>query len=66
MKPAKPKPPTKTNHSVRLLASRNMVADIDYVIATVPQLCGFTRSKFIRAAVRYALDCLAEDGHVRG
>jgi hypothetical protein len=65
MKPAKPKLPTKVNRFLRFQVSKNMVADIDYVIATVPQLCGFSRSRFLRAAVRYALECLAEDGYVR-
>jgi len=41
------------------------VAEIDDVIAKVPQLCDFNRCKFIRAAVQYALDSLAEEGYLR-
>ena len=59
--------PTNTdlNHTLQLRLSKNTVADIDDVIATVPQLCEFNRCRFIRAAVQYALDSLAEEGHLR-
>jgi len=56
--------PTKTdlNHALQLRLSKHTVAEIDEVIAKVPNLCGFTRCRFIRAAVLYALASLAEDG----
>jgi len=66
MKPANPKPPTIMNHFIRVRLSKSIVADIDYVISKASALEGFSRSKFIRAAVRYALDSLQEDGYVRG
>jgi len=65
MNTTKPKLPAKVNDFGRLRISKITAADIDYVIATVPQLDGFDRSKFIRAAVRYALDSLAEEGFQR-
>jgi hypothetical protein len=34
------------------------------VIATVPQLCGFNRCRFIRAAVLYTLASIAEDSQL--
>jgi len=55
---------TDLDHALQLRLSKNMVADIDEMIATVPQLCEFNRCKFIRAAVRYALDSLVEEGYL--
>lgn len=59
--------PNKTDldHALQLRLSTTTVADIDDVIATVPQLCEFNRCRFIRAAVQYALDSLVEEGHLR-
>jgi hypothetical protein len=65
MKPAKRKPPTKGNHVLQLRLSRDTMKDVDYMIATVPELDGFSRSKFFRAAIRYALDWLGEEGYER-
>jgi len=53
---------TDLNHALQLRLSQNTVAEIDEAIAKVPNLCGFTRCRFIRAAVLYALASLAEDG----
>ena len=57
--------PAKTDldHALQLRLTKSTVAEIDAVIATVPQLCDFTRCRFIRAAVLYALASLAEDGY---
>ena len=49
------------NHFMQLRLSKYTVAEIDDVIATVPQLCGFSRCKFIRAAVSYTLAAIEED-----
>jgi hypothetical protein len=65
MKPAKRKLPAKGNHVLQLRLSKDTVAGIDDVTGTVPQLEGFNRSKFIRAAVLYALDCHNEEGYER-
>jgi hypothetical protein len=55
--------PTKPdlNHALQLRLTKETVADIDNVIATIPQLCGFNRCRFIRNAVRYALDSIVEE-----
>jgi hypothetical protein len=57
--------PTRSDldHALQLRLSKSTVTDIDEVIAIVPQLCGFNRCRFIRAAVQYALASLAEDGN---
>ena len=49
------------NHFMQLRLMKQTVAAIDDAIATVPQLCGFSRCKFIRAAVQYTLYTLAEE-----
>jgi hypothetical protein len=49
------------NHFLQLRLMKQTVAAIDDSIATVPQLCGFSRCKFIRAAVLYTLDSLSEE-----
>jgi hypothetical protein len=54
---------TDLDHALQLRLSKNTVTDIDEVISTVPQLFGFNRCRFIRAAVLYALASLAEDGY---
>ena len=54
---------TDLHHALQLRLSKHTVAEIDEVIATLPQLCGFNRCKFIRASVLYALASLAEDGY---
>ena len=46
---------------MQLRLSKQTVAEIDDVIATVPQLCGFSRCKFIRAAVQYTLASISEE-----
>ncbi len=56
---------TNPNPVLKFRLSKNMLADIDYVISTVPQLDGFKRSKFVRAAIRYVLDSLREEGFQR-
>jgi hypothetical protein len=56
---------TDLDHALQLRLSKHIVAEIDDVIAKVPQLCDFNRCKFIRAAVQYALDSLAEEGYLR-
>jgi hypothetical protein len=43
------------NHFMQLRLKKQTVAEIDDAIATAPQLCGFNRCKFIRAAVQFAL-----------
>jgi hypothetical protein len=65
VKTAQRKPPTKANHVLQVRLSKKTVTEIDYMIAAVPQLEGFSRSKFFRAAVLYALDCLSEEGYQR-
>jgi hypothetical protein len=65
VKTPKSKLPTKMEHRLQLRLSTETVADIDYMIATVPQLSDFTRSGFLVAAVRYALDSLREEGYDR-
>jgi Arc/MetJ-type ribon-helix-helix transcriptional regulator len=51
---------TDLDHALQLRLPKNMVADIDEVIATVPPLNDFNRCRFIRAAVCYALDSIAD------
>ena len=55
--------PNKTDfdHALQLRLPKPIVADIDDVIATIPQLCCFNRCRFIRNAVRYALDSIVEE-----
>jgi hypothetical protein len=52
---------TELDHALQLRLPKTTVADIDDVIATIPQLCGFNRCRFIRNAVRYALDSIVEE-----
>jgi len=52
-------------HTLQVRITKSTLADIDCVIATLPQLSGFDRSKFCRAAVMYCLECLAEAGYER-
>ena len=49
------------NHFLQLRLSKHAVAEIDDAIAMVPQLCGFSRCKFIRAAVSYTLASIEEE-----
>lgn len=51
---------TDLEHFLQLRLSKDTVAEIDEVTNNVPQLTGFNRCRFIRAAVRYALDSIAE------
>ncbi len=46
---------TDLTHYLQLRLNPATVAEIDSVIATVPELAEFTRSGFIRAAIRYSL-----------
>jgi hypothetical protein len=57
--------PNKTDldHALQLRLTKTTVADIDDVIATVPELCGFNRCRFIRAAVLYALASISEEAY---
>ena len=48
------------NHFMQLRISKQTVAEIDNAIATVPELCGFSRCKFVRASVKFALYQLEE------
>jgi len=59
--------PTNTDldHALQLRLSKHTVAQIDEVIETVPHLNDFNRCRFIRAAIRYALYSLAEDGYLQ-
>jgi hypothetical protein len=52
---------TDLDHFLQLRLSTATVAEIDDVIATISQLCGFSRCKFIRYAVGYALDSISEN-----
>jgi hypothetical protein len=54
-------PLTKTDleHFLQLRLPRAVVDEIDDAIATLPQLDGFNRCRFIRYCVRYALDSIA-------
>ena len=49
------------NHFLQLRLTKQTVAAIDDAIATLPQLCGFSRCKFIRAAVLYTLASISEE-----
>ncbi len=51
---------TDLDHALQLRLKSATVADIDDAIATVPELDGFNRSTFIRSAILYALDSIAE------
>jgi Arc/MetJ-type ribon-helix-helix transcriptional regulator len=55
--------PNKTDldHALQLRLPKTTVAEIDDVIATVPQFCEYNRCRFIRHAVRYALDSIVEE-----
>ena len=59
--------PTNTDldHRLQLRLPKNTVADIDDVIATIPQLCGYNRCRFIRAAVQYALASIVEENKMK-
>jgi hypothetical protein len=52
---------TDLDHFLQLRLPKETVADIDDVIATASQLGGFNRCRFIRYAVRYALDSICRD-----
>ena len=49
------------NHFMQLRLSKHTVGEMDDAIAMVPQLCGFSRCRFIRTAVRYALASIEEE-----
>lgn len=48
------------DHFMQLRISKQTVAEIDNAIATDPLFCGFSRCKFIRASVKFALYQLEE------
>ena len=48
------------NHFMQLRISKQTVAEIDNAIATDPLFWGFSRCKFIRASVKFALYQLEE------
>ena len=48
------------DHFMQLRISKQTVAEIDDAIATDPLFCGFSRCKFIRASVKFALYQLEE------
>lgn len=52
---------TDLEHFLQLRLSKEAVARIDYAIATHPALHGFSRCRFIRAAVRFAFASLANE-----
>lgn len=54
---------TDLGHALQLRLAKSTIAEMDEMIATVPQLYDFNRCRFIRAAVLYALASLAEDGY---
>lgn len=49
------------NHFLQLRLMKQTVAEIDDAISTLPVLCGFSRCKFIRAAVQYTLASIEEE-----
>jgi hypothetical protein len=53
------------NHFLQLRLKKQTVAAIDDAIATVPQLCGFSRCKFIRASVSYTLASIEEEASTK-
>ncbi len=57
---------TDLDHALQLRLSKNTVAEIDNIIGSIPQLCGFSRCKFIRAAVKYTLYSIAEESQDGG
>jgi hypothetical protein len=48
------------NHYMQLRLRKQTVAEIDNAIATDPVFCGFSRCKFVRASVKFALYQLEE------
>ncbi len=54
-------PRTNLDHALQLRLPKLTIAYIDDAIATVPSLDGYNRSKFIRYAIWYALDSIAEE-----
>jgi Arc/MetJ-type ribon-helix-helix transcriptional regulator len=51
---------TDLDHALQLRLPKATVAEIDDAIATIHYLDGFNRSSFIRHAILYALDSIAE------
>ena len=52
---------TDLDHFLQLRLTKATVAEIDEAIATVVPLDGFNRCRFIRCALRYALDSIAAE-----
>jgi len=52
---------TDLDHFLQLRLPKETVAEIDNAIATVPLLGSFNRCRFIRFAVGYALDSIADE-----
>ena len=48
------------NHYMQLRLRKQTVSEIDNAIATDPVFCGFSRCKFVRACVKFALYQLEE------
>ena len=48
------------DHFMQLRLKTQTVAEIDDAIATDPVFCGFSRCKFVRASVKFALYQLEE------
>jgi hypothetical protein len=53
---------TDLDHFLQLRLSKETVAEIDDLIATMPQFGGFSRCRLIRSAVRYVLDSFVGTG----
>jgi hypothetical protein len=51
----------ESHHFLQLRLMKQTVAAIDVAISTVPQLCNYSRCKFIRAAVQYTLASISEE-----
>ncbi|HLK65035.1 MAG TPA: hypothetical protein VKU19_16445 [Bryobacteraceae bacterium] len=64
-KTTKPKPPAKMSHVLQVRLSERTLSEIDYMIATVPQLSDFNRSGFLVAAAKYVLESLRGEGYQR-
>ena len=52
---------TDLDHFLELRLSKNTITDIDEVISTIPALNCFTRCRFIRTAVTYALANISDE-----
>jgi len=55
-----PQPKSDLDHFLQLRLSKQTVAEIDRAITTIPEFGSFSRCRFIRSAVNYALSSLGE------